>query len=70
MSKLDEVAYDIEQLFIEGASPGQIAKDLGISLTMVYDWIEANGCDADPDPWTEIEDPHLVDISPYATINS
>ena len=70
MSKVADLAYDIEQLFIEGYSPKSIAVQLECPLSMVYDWIESNGCDAPADPWTEIEDPHIVDTDPYSTINS
>jgi DNA invertase Pin-like site-specific DNA recombinase len=43
MSKLAELAYDIEQLFIEGYSPKTIAAMLECPLTIVYDWLESNG---------------------------
>ena len=58
MSKMAELAYDIEQLYIEGLHPTKIAKELDCPLTVVYDWIEGVGC--------EIEE----DSSPFATINS
>jgi len=59
MSKLAEVAYDIEQLYIEGYRPTSIAAQLDIPLSMVYDWLEAVNVAAD-------EEEH----SPYSTINS
>ena len=43
MSKMAELAYDIEQLYIEGYSPKSIAEQLECPLTMVYDWLEATG---------------------------
>jgi len=49
MSKLSEIAYDIEQLFIEGLTEKNIAKTLDIPVEMVYDWLETNGIDADED---------------------
>lgn len=55
MSKVAELAYDIEQLFIEGYSPKSIAAQLNCPLSMVYDWIEGNGCDAEDEE--EFEDP-------------
>jgi uncharacterized protein YjcR len=58
MSNMKELAYDIEQMFIEGYSPKSIAIQLGCTLEIVYDWIESNGCEADED------------CSPYATVNS
>jgi DNA-directed RNA polymerase specialized sigma24 family protein len=42
MSKVAELAYDIEQLYIEGYSPKSIAMQLGCPLTMIYDWLEDN----------------------------
>jgi len=59
MSKLAEVAYDIEQLYIEGYRPTSIAAQLDIPLSMVYDWLETVNVAAD-------EEEH----SPYSTINS
>ena len=41
MSKMAELAYDIEQLYIEGYSPKSIAVQLDCPLTMIYDWLEA-----------------------------
>jgi len=52
-TSLSDVAYDIEQLYIEGYRPTSIAAQLDIPLEMVYDWIESNGV-------TEAED-----ASPY-----
>jgi len=43
MSKMNELAYDIEQLYIEGFSPKYIAAQLGCPLTTVYDWLEEIG---------------------------
>jgi len=57
MSKLAEIAYDIEQLYIEGLTEKNIAKTLDIPVEMVYDWLEANGIDAE-------------ELSPHNTINS
>ena len=73
MSKMAELAYDIEQLYIEGHSPRSISVQLECPLSVVYDWLESNSVTAstvDASSWDEIEDPHIVDISPYATINS
>ena len=57
MSKLAELAYDIEQLYIEGLTEKNIAKTLDIPVEMVYDWLEINGIDAE-------------ELSPHNTINS
>lgn len=40
MSKLAEMAYDIEQLYIDGFSPSRIASILDIPIGMIYDWLE------------------------------
>ena len=42
MSKMAELAYDIEQLYIEGYSPKSISALLECPLTVVYDWLEQN----------------------------
>ena len=49
MSVMSELAYDIEQMFIEGYKPTTIAGLLGCELSMVYDWIEANNLSATED---------------------
>jgi hypothetical protein len=58
MSKVAELAYDIEQLYIEGFSPKTIALMLECPIEMVYAWIEEQGVGADED------------MDPYSTINS
>jgi transposase len=58
MSKMAELAYDIEQLYIEGYSPKAIAEQLECPLTVVYDWLEATNVeDGKPDAaeWDELE---------------
>ena len=47
MSKMNELAYDIEQLYIEGLHPTKIAAELDCPLTVVYDWLESTGVDAE-----------------------
>ena len=49
MSKVAELAYDIEQLYIEGFSPKSIATQLGCPITVVYDWLEEVGMDGTGD---------------------
>jgi hypothetical protein len=44
MTKVKDLAYDIEQLYIEGYNPKAIAAQLGCPLAVVYDWIESIGC--------------------------
>ena len=43
MSKMAELSYDIEQLYIEGYGPKAIAAQLSIPIDMVYNWLESNG---------------------------
>ena len=40
---LSDVAYDIEQLYIEGLTEKNISKTLDIPVEMVYDWLNTNG---------------------------
>jgi len=64
MSKMAELAYDIEQLYIEGYSPKSISALLECPLTVVYDWLEQNSVTestADAADWDELE----ADDSPY-----
>jgi transposase len=56
MSKMAELAYDIEQLYIEGLHPTKIAKQLECPLTVVYDWLEATNV---------AETPQDEEYSPY-----
>jgi hypothetical protein len=58
MSKVAELAYDIEQLYIEGMSARMIAKTLDCPIELVLGCIEDMG----------VEDSEELD--PYATINS
>ena len=58
MSKMSELAYDIEQLYIEGMSPKTIALTLECPVDIVYAWIEEQSLSADES------------LDPYDTINS
>jgi hypothetical protein len=49
MSKVSELSYDIQELFIEGYSPKSIAVQLGCPVEMVYDWLESNSIDPEED---------------------
>jgi len=62
-TSLSDVAYDIEQLYIEGYRPLSIAAQLDIPVEMVYDWIEDTNLedDVDAENWEELE----ADDSPY-----
>ena len=71
MSVMSEMAYDIEQLYIEGYSPKSIAVQLGCPLTMVYDWLESNSLQEDkidPAEWDVAFPPQPLEeeeFSPY-----
>ena len=41
MSRMAELAYDIEQLYISGLHPVRIARQLGCPPSLVYDWLES-----------------------------
>jgi DNA-directed RNA polymerase specialized sigma24 family protein len=58
MSKVAELAYDIEQLYIEGFSPKAIATQLECPLELVYDWLESESLQENEE------------VSPFNTINS
>jgi hypothetical protein len=68
MSKVAELAYDIEQLYIEGYSPKSIAEQLECPLTMVYDWLESNSLSEekiDPEEW-DVAFPQHPEDEPYS----
>jgi len=53
MSKLAELSYDIEQLYIEGYSPRTISVMLDCPIDIVYDWLEEINIDAAEDTASE-----------------
>ena len=57
MSKVAELAYDIEQLYIEGMSAWQIAQELDCPIGIVKGWIDGNGV-ADMPQEEEIYSPY------------
>ena len=61
MSKMAELAYDIEQLYIEGYSPKSIAMMLECPIELVYGWIEEVGVSG-------VAEEQQFD--PYNTLNS
>lgn len=61
MSKMAELAYDIEQLYIDGLDAKQISRELDCPLQIVEDWIQGNGLGT-----FSLKD----EMSPYATVNS
>ena len=62
MSAMKDIAYDIEQLYIDGFSPSRIANILECPIGLVYDWLEDNGMGVANAPQEE--------YSPFETINS
>jgi orotate phosphoribosyltransferase-like protein len=57
MSKVAELAYDIEQLYIEGMSAWQIAQELNCPIGVVKGWIEGNSV-ADTPQEEEVYSPY------------
>ena len=45
MSKMSELAIEIEELYRSGFSPLSISVMLDISVSMVYDWLECQSDD-------------------------
>ena len=43
MSKVAQLAYDIEQMYIEGYSPPTISVVLECPVSFVYEWLDENG---------------------------
>jgi hypothetical protein len=60
MSKMADLAYDIEQLYIEGYSPKTIAMMLECPIEQVYGWLEETGVAETPQE----------EFDPYQTMNS
>ena len=68
MSKLAELAYEIEQLYIECYGPKSIALQLECPIEIVYDWLEEFNLG---DDGSELEatdlDEVAEDLSPFDT---
>jgi len=60
MSKIADLAYEIECLYIDGLSAKRIAKELGCPLKLVEDWIKSNS----------VADMPQEDYDPFQTVNS
>jgi hypothetical protein len=55
MSKVAELAYDIEQLYIDGHSPKMIATILECPIEIVYNWMSVEGVgEATYDPYETV----------------
>jgi|LauGreDrversion4_2_1035121.scaffolds.fasta_scaffold453017_1 hypothetical protein len=51
---IKDLAYDIEQMYIEGFSPKYIAAHLMCDVELVYNWLETNSLEQDeidPEEW-------------------
>ena len=70
-TSMSELAYDIEQLYIEGLNAGQIARELNCPKELVLDWIADQGCKPF-DEWDVDAQERLVQdlYSPHNTVNS
>jgi orotate phosphoribosyltransferase-like protein len=60
MSALKDLAYDIEQLYIEGFNSRAIANELNCSIELVLGALEA----------MNVADSPQEELSPYETFNS
>jgi len=60
MSKMAELDYEIQELYIEGHSPKAISAMLGCAIDMVYNWLESNNVEESPQE----------DFNPFDTVNS
>ena len=71
MSKMAELAYDIEQLYIEGLNAGQIARQLECPKELVLNWIADQGI-RPFDEWDVDAQERLIQdlYSPHNTVNS
>ena len=61
MSRVAELAYDIEQLFIEGHGPKMIAMMLDCPVEVVYDWLAQENLE---------DEEQLETFDPFETVNS
>lgn len=63
MSKMAELSYDIEQLYIEGLNAGQIARELNCDKSLVLDWLADQSLKSFED-WDESAQNRLIkDVS-------
>ena len=60
MSGIKDLAYDIEQLYIEGLSAKMIAAELNCPIETVLGFLESIG----------VADSPQEEFDPYATVNS
>jgi len=66
MSKMAELDYDIEQLFIDGLTAKQIAEQLDCPIEIVQGWIDNVSAEMDKFEPPELEVYDLEEVySPY-----
>ena len=72
MSKIAELAYDIEQLYIDGLSARQISRQLGCPVDQVLAFLDSIGVeDSKPASQGEAVFRSMIeDLSPFETMNS
>lgn len=56
MAELDMMSYDIEQLWIEGKNPVEIAGELDCHIDLVLAWMSLNSLENNPsyNPWETV----------------
>lgn len=71
MSAMSDLAYDIEQLYIDGLSARQIADQLNCELSLVVGWLTEQGVKPF-DQWSDSAQSRLISdlYNPFNTINS
>lgn len=72
MSKIAELAYDIEQLYIDGLSARQISRQLECPVDQVLAFLDSIGVkDSEPVSKGESVFRNMVEeLSPFETMNS
>ena len=56
MSAMSELAYDIEQMYIEGYSPKTIAAMLECPIDIVYNWLDEVSVDGVDESNSDFDD--------------
>ena len=71
MSIMKDLAYDIQELYIEGFNSRAIAEELNCPIEIVLNWIADQGCKPF-DEWDKSAQERLIKdlYSPYDTVNS
>lgn len=73
-TSMSDLAYDIEQLYIEGYGPKSIALQLDCPIEMVYAWLESESLEdtAEQDPAVSkaVFAKMVEELSPFETVNS